>query len=128
MCKLVITPKKIIPMNQILRLHILAAIADSKCELRHAPGTESPQAVNAIILPFQTNYLIIPICSECVNTLAEGEWGLLYCIRCCENRWSKKAVEQNPQGRIVWLDGCPECGEFKGTYHVKGELFEGVAT
>lgn len=96
----------------------------AKCQLNHGPF-EPDDAVGYLveylgktdgIVIEQKDTLIIPICQECADALASGRWILLYCFTCNSSQWVDRELSKNkyaPGKKILWLQGCPECGAEK---------------
>jgi len=117
-------------MDAIDKLHLLAELGTSFCELNHGPGTEKLQypASDFIIIPvgyqesettdIARRQLVIPVCYECALALIQDEWTLIYCLECASNRWLLREVAKNSyRHHILWLRGCPDCSnEFGGLY------------
>jgi len=117
-------------MNAIDKLHLLAELGESHCELNHGPDADNKAwpAVDYIVLPFgyhdtevvevSARELVIPICNECAQALMEEEWTLLYCFECNSSHWVHRRQAKNDyRHHLLWLRGCPDCtNEFGGLY------------
>ena len=56
--------------------------------------------------------LRIPICTECAEGLAGGEWILFYCRGCNESQWLKKdsaKMDYQEGTKIIALKRCTKC-------------------
>ncbi|MDH4321627.1 MAG: hypothetical protein OEV73_09050 [Desulfobulbaceae bacterium] len=128
-------------MNAIDKLHLLAELGESHCELNHGPGVDNKDcpAVDYIVLPFgyhdnevvevTARELVVPVCSECAEALSGDDWTLLYCFECNSSHWVYRPLAKNNyRHHLLLLRGCPECtNEFGGLYFndlrgVSGEL------
>jgi len=121
-------------MNAIDKLHLMAELGESHCELNHGPGSDNKDwpAVDYIVLPFghRDNELIevvgremvIPVCGECAQALVEDEWTLLYCFECNSSHWVFRQDARNDyRHHVLWLRGCPDCtNEFGGVFFSDG--------
>lgn len=126
-------------MDAIDKLHLLADLGESHCELNHGPGADNNEwpAVDYIVLPLgyqdselievAARELVIPICAECAGALMAEEWTLLYCFECNSSHWVHRQHAKNDyRHHLLWLRGCPDCtNEFGGLYF---NDYKGVAT
>lgn len=55
--------------------------------------------------------LRIPVCQECVDAIASGEWALFYCVGCNASQWMWKPAAKRYYGdvNIIALNRCPKC-------------------
>ena len=108
-------------------VHMLAGLAGTYCQLKHAPGSkeEDYPAVDYIVAPVgniateeEETKISIPVCQECAEALQGDEWTLVYCVDCLSSHWVLRAVARlNYRHHILWLKGCPDCGgKFGGLY------------
>lgn len=117
-------------MDEIEKLHLMADLLESFCELNHGPNSikEDHPASDYIIIPFGYNEnkvssvakreIVIPICSDCAAALMGNEWTLLYCFECSNSQWVCRDIAKNKyRHNILWLRGCPDCtNKFGGLY------------
>ncbi len=117
-------------MDAIDKMHLLADLAQSHCELNHGPDIDNKDhpAVDYIVLPlgYEDNEvvettareLVIPVCGECAQAIAGEEWTLLYCFECNSSHWLHRQLAKNKyRHHVLWLRGCPDCSnEFGGLY------------
>lgn len=112
-----ITPEDIILDNFIAEMNLEGEV----CGLNHHDDIDRP-AVD--FLCHQIGYTLpddeyeadaelrIPICAECAEGLAGGEWILFYCIGCNESQWLKKGLAKMDYQKgtnIIALKKCPKC-------------------
>ncbi len=109
---------------------LLAQLREEHCELNHGPGTrfEKRVAVDYIIQPLSyipndteeiaVREMIVPVCTDCIETMQGNDWTLFYCTECCSSLWvHKKFAPHNSHHNILWMRGCAECSfEFGGLY------------
>jgi ssDNA-binding Zn-finger/Zn-ribbon topoisomerase 1 len=113
-------------IDLITKTGLLASLKDEQCGLKHFEGTKNFPATDYLTIPLSEKILTIPICQECASELAQekSEWVLLYCLNCCESQWVVKEIAKlsylnkktGNDHRILWLDGCPKCGDFKAIF------------
>lgn len=122
-------------MKDTESLHLLADLADSRCELNHGPQIKlTPQAVDYIAVPMGYNgdteskdTLVIPVCFECVEALTGDEWTLVYCLECNSSQWISQQLSKldytnrltGSHHHLISIVGCPECsGKLESLYFV----------
>ena len=116
-------------IDEIDLIALRAELGQATCELSHGPYDHEPhQAVDFLVIPvgktnengnkLENSELVIPVCQDCVEALTGDEWTLLYCLDCNESQWVLRAVSRlNYRHHIIWLKGCPHCGEeLRGIY------------
>lgn len=112
-------------MNDTETLHLLVDLADSNCELNHGDQvTRTPQAVDYLTLRMGYNAdetsedkLVIPVCQDCINSLEDDEWTLIYCFECSSSQWvDQKLAKLDYTNRVtgkhhhmIGVVGCPKC-------------------
>ena len=110
-------------MEEIEKAMLLLDLEEQVCQLSHGPHP-SPEAEGYLVETLKTESghkeLTIPICKECSDSLVGGRWVLCYCLKCNESRWIDRLFCKNElasEKRILWLQGCPECGgKFDGLW------------
>ncbi len=104
-------------MDALERLVLLASIDSEICCLDHGPYGEEASAVDYIVVPIgdlqkkvREYDLTIPVCEDCLKSLTDDEWTLLFCLECTSSHWvlNKLAKLDYPKSP-VWLCGCPKC-------------------
>jgi len=112
-------------MEETDRLHIMAELEGSNCDLEHHDKIEHP-AVDSIIVPMgfqesegvyvQDSHFTIFVCEECMKSLCDPNdgWTLMYCLNCNNSQWIFVPYTTNPEKytqKINWLKKCPKCKE-----------------
>lgn len=129
-------------MDPINRLAVTASLETQSCGLRHEKLLITAPAEDCIVLDIGRDdgivkeicyQLTIPVCKECLDSIVDGRWLLLYCGDCDKSnwvdRWSPKYQNQYGDNyNLVVLLGCPDCtNQSRGTYFINIEQ-EGVST
>ena len=117
-------------MDRFEKLRLLAELATTHCELNHGRGTkgEDYPAIDYIVVrvgykeddgeKVSVRKLVIPVCSECAQSLAGDEWTLLYCTLCGNSRWIyRQLAKLKYRHHVLWLRGCPDCTKEFGGLH-----------
>ena len=116
-------------MDSIDTVRLLLELEEEYCGLNHGPKTqrEDYPASDYIVIPFGDSSrevltpereLVVPVCSECAQSLLGEEWTLLYCFECNASRWVNRLRAKNDyRHHVLWLRGCPDCSnKFGGLY------------
>lgn len=99
-------------------VHSKINLVDQKCKLWHLPDEELPDACNYIVqdlgkFEVPLEQIRIPICQECAEAISNGEWILLYCLKCNQSRWALKSKIKteyiHKDKPINWMRYCPHC-------------------
>ena len=88
---------------------------DTPCELKHREYSRAVDYITQDIgqhgqLMYSVN---IPICQECIDSIIQPEWVLLYCLKCTSNQWINEITSKlHYCGKsICWMSCCPKCRE-----------------
>jgi hypothetical protein len=121
-------------IDKIDETGLRASLENETCQLNHGHWDSSPEenyAVDWLVIPMGfkqneieasvQNFLTVPICKACAETLteAESDWTLVYCLDCSANHWvlhpiaklDYRNAETGKSYRILWVRGCPECSK-----------------
>ena len=92
---------------------------ETKCHLNKCDNTADNYIVQKIGDKDNSYEIVVPICTECAQSIQSGEWVLLYCIRCNESQWVNKELSNRDYDKksspwmtndgIVWMNECPKC-------------------
>lgn len=128
-----------ITQHEIDKIGLTAELTQSHCDLNHGPETnpEDFPATDFLVLPLGTNesevvsnienYLYIAVCMDCWEALqpSNKEWTLCYCVNCNESQWiARKYSKLHYRHKVLWLNGCPECGSKFGGLYFCDDQFE----